>query len=178
MLALPAARHEGVLRHFGSNNQASSGSPGANPCAFPANQKPQAVLLVTCTVAPVVGVAAAGEARQIPSRVPPAATVEGGLASDDDAVAAEQASAQAIANTAAASRAKWMWVLVAISSSRSSDEPLSYRGYARQQTSLIPAYTLRCYREEIVPAAILLPMRPAGESQLSSRARIVLSVYG
>ena len=177
MLALPAARHEGVLRHLGSNNQASSGSPGANPCAFPANQKPQAVLLVTCTVAPVVGVAAAGEARQVPSRVLPSATVEGGLASDDDAVAAEQASAQAMATTAAG-RAKWMWVLVAISSSRSSDEPLGYRGYARQQTSLIPACTPRCHREEIVPAATLLTMRPAGESQLSSCARIVLSVCG
>jgi hypothetical protein len=116
MVAWPAAMHEGVLFHFGSNSQASSGSPGENPCAFPASQKPQAVLLVTCTATPVVGAGAAGDARQLASRFPPAATAEGGFASDDDAVAAEPASAQAITNTAAAGSARWSWVLVAIPS--------------------------------------------------------------
>ena len=98
--------HEGMPSHFGSNIQASSRSPGANPRAYPPIQKPQAVLPVTRTVASIVGVGAAGDARQLASRFPPAATADAGLAPDDDAVAAEPAIAQARTNSATAGRAR------------------------------------------------------------------------
>lgn len=91
---------------MGSNSQASSGSLGENPCAFAASQKPQAVLPHISTVAFVVAVGAAGDARHVARRFPPAATADGGLAPDDDAVAAEPASAtQATTKSVAAGRA-------------------------------------------------------------------------
>ena len=79
-----------------------------------ARREPQAVLPVTCTAASVVASCAAGDARQLVSRFPPAVTADGGLAPDDDAVAAEPASAQAINDSAAAGRTRRSCAFVAI----------------------------------------------------------------
>jgi hypothetical protein len=114
MVALPAARHEGVLQ-LGSNTQASNGSPGEKPRASPTSQKPQAVVLNTRTVTLDTGRVAAGDARQLASKFAFGATVGADVTAsptNGDAPAAKTAKATATTNTTTTAGARRSCVLV------------------------------------------------------------------